>query len=647
MADEAEDPGSRGGGAVDPMALSLALSAAAHDDRVAAKAEAFLDKQTALADLQIDTLRKQDEFETSHLRWRRFNDQMKGALQIMVVALGALIVVAIAAAMWNASQADGIVVEAFSVPPALAADGIGGDTAATDMTDKIAAIRDAATGNSFARSKDVHNESGEDIKVEIPETGVSLAQAWRYLKDWLGQERPLRGNIRRLTDGRIALTVALADEPAATFTGPLSDLDKLEQQAAEHVFADVDPSNYVLYLDAIGRSDEAYAAIAHYAQTETDTTLRAGFTSLWAALTRGEVGDVPLSLSRARLSLALDPKMVVADSEVLRDAQLLGYDELSLHEAEKLMTVRPQDLPAVFQGRGYTALKSLAQLELKRAGGDFLGAQKEACFYCSFSDSLLQQAEYAARDHDLALSRTEMANAITAGSATPATLHRARAFELAAIGNWAAAASEAQADADALVAAKDRPPRYQALKILTSAVPLRAEALARNGNPTAAEAAIAATPRDCYACVRTRGIVAYLHKDWSAAAGWFDAAVKLAPSLPFAYAEWGAMLVAKGDLDGAIAKFTTANRKGPHFADPLEMWGEALMLKNRSDLALAKFAEANRYAPNWGRLHLKWGEALFYTGRKSEAAARYRIASTLTLSAAEKAELERRQQAAP
>jgi tetratricopeptide (TPR) repeat protein len=101
------------------------------------------------------------------------------------------------------------------------------------------------------------------------------------------------------------------------------------------------------------------------------------------------------------------------------------------------------------------------------------------------------------------------------------------------------------------------------------------------------------------------------------------------------------MLLAKGDLDGAIAKFASANKKGPHFADPLEMWGEALIAKNRSDLALAKFAEAAKYAPNWGRLHLKWGEALFYAGQKDEARKEFAIASRLDLSAADKAALSK------
>jgi tetratricopeptide (TPR) repeat protein len=99
------------------------------------------------------------------------------------------------------------------------------------------------------------------------------------------------------------------------------------------------------------------------------------------------------------------------------------------------------------------------------------------------------------------------------------------------------------------------------------------------------------------------------------------------------------MLLAKGDFNGAIAKFATAHEKGPHFADPLEMWGEALMQKNRSDLALVKFEEANKYAPNWGRLHLEWGRALFYMGEMNEAKMQFALAAQLALSEADRAAL--------
>jgi hypothetical protein len=248
------------------------------------KADAFLDRQTALTEIQIAQLGQQEHFEHSHLRWRRFNDWMKGGLQILTLIVGVAVVAGIAAAVWNASQAEGLVVDAISVPPAFAAAGMAGDVVADDLTNRIAAIRDFANDNSLARSKDVSKDSGQDIKVEIPDTGISLTQAWRYLKLWLGQERRLNGNLRSLADGRIALTVALDGRNAFTLEGAASDLGKLEGQAAERVFAQVDPTNYVLYLDGQGRYADMMAAAARLPglarnQTECRKHIRCGRTA--------------------------------------------------------------------------------------------------------------------------------------------------------------------------------------------------------------------------------------------------------------------------------------------------------------------------------------------------------------------------------
>ena len=167
---------------------------------------------------------------------------------------------------------------------------------------------------------------------------------------------------------------------------------------------------------------------------------------------------------------------------------------------------------------------------------------------------------------------------------------------------------------------------------------------AKLGRVAEAEARIADTPGDCYQCLRARARIAAVKGEPARADWWFDRAVKSDPSIPLAYAEWGEALLDRGDPDGAIAKFTLANQKGPHFADPLEMWGEALMAKKQPDQALAKFAEAEKYAPNWGRLHLKWGEALFYAGKKDEAQKQFARAAGLDLSSADKAELARQMQ---
>ncbi|HJW40237.1 MAG TPA: hypothetical protein VJ476_03305, partial [Rhizomicrobium sp.] len=69
------------------MAAQIALK---EGGPAAEDARDYLRKQSRLTDLQIENLQKQDEYETSHLRWRRFNDQMGGALQMMLVAIGVL-----------------------------------------------------------------------------------------------------------------------------------------------------------------------------------------------------------------------------------------------------------------------------------------------------------------------------------------------------------------------------------------------------------------------------------------------------------------------------------------------------------------------------------------------------------------------------
>jgi len=174
-----------------------------------------------------------------------------------------------------------------------------------------------------------------------------------------------------------------------------------------------------------------------------------------------------------------------------------------------------------------------------------------------------------------------------------------------------------------------------------SFLPRLAYAWALSGDFARAHSEIDKTPADCSVCLRMRGRIDALEKNWDGASYWFSRAALDSPSTPFPFTDWGRMLLDKKDIEGAIAKFAVANEKGPHFADPLEGWGEALMAKNQSHLALAKFAEAEKYAPNWGRLHLKWGEALVYAGKKNEAKAQFARAAQLDLTPTDRAELAR------
>ncbi len=243
-------------------------------------------------------------------------------------------------------------------------------------------------------------------------------------------------------------------------------------------------------------------------------------------------------------------------------------------------------------------------------------------------------------EHDLSAARATMAEFAELGGINPHNgsldIVTARMMIGIEAQDWPAVLAEYRA-AGPLSA------RYPGLRTIAPSTefPLLAYADARLGDFKAADTLIARTPAGCYRCLIFRARIDELRGQPARAEWWFVRAVNAAPSIPFAYSEWGAMLLAKGNADGAIVKFKAANGKGPHFADPLEMWGEALIAMNRLDLALAKFEEAAKDAPNWGRLHLKWGEALLWAGDKGGATKQFAIAAHLDLSATDKAALAR------
>jgi tetratricopeptide (TPR) repeat protein len=645
---ESEDQTASAGAAEGPSAAaSIALGEAAAEGRLDPRAAAYLEEQTRftreqmrLARLQIENLQKLDAYETSHLRWRRFYDQMKGALQIMLVAVGALVVVGIGATIWNASHADGLVVDSFTAPPDFAAHGVNGEVLATDLTNHIAAIRDFANARSLARSGTVQQDSSQDIKVEIPDTGVSVGEVWRYLRNWLGHEHHVSGSLHRLANGDIELW-ALLDGDVVLASGPPADLDALEQKVAEGIFAHVDPINEVIYLWDSKRYAAAQKQAGENTLIATAPDVRADSYALWSETTFSIAGDIPLAIARDKVALALDPTLAIADVTLAEAEHALGHDEAALRDDRAALAQKEAGQPVFLQGAGFTSVQDSARGAVAAYLGDFAVAMTAACGRSCMPSHLDDEALYAVLRHDASHALSLLRTASALNRTDSAMENRVRYDAALAAADWAGALAAARARPELLrqVAGKDTTGSTAIDAMQTG--PQLAYVLARSGAFAQADALIAGTPLDCYDCLRIRGNIRAAEKNWNAATFWFARAVAQAPSIPFAYCDWGQMLLAKGDLDGAFAKLKLANQKGPHFADPLEMWGEALITKNRADQALDKFEEADKYAPNWGRLHLKWGEALLWSGKRDEARKQFAIAATLDLTPSKKTELAR------
>jgi len=641
MNDDADKPG---GGATEerlaPASIALALGGASREE-----ADAFLRKQGRLADLQIEDLERENRMRHWSLRFGNVSAVMKVSFEIALAFVMLAVAGVIVFAIWTAANDDGLVIEAFDVPQDMAAKGLTGRVIATQVQDRIAYIQTHA--DTIRAASTFRNDWGNDIKVQIPDTGVSVGEAYRFLSSRLGHQTHVSGEVWHDGNG-VAVSARAGNGPAKVFRGPENDLDQLVAAAAEYVYSQTQSYRYIMFLEQHGRVTEAAAAtraLALYGPPEE----RAWAYSRFGTLLDSQ-GEFRRALAMQRMADRFDPDLAHIHVNMAGDDSFLGHNEDQLRETMRALSLLRNT------GSAHYALNAVAidiveeSVVLDELHGDFRAAASRA-------PQVQQQEDYSeahfampleasndlALDHDITGSST----------ADPEYPNEDRAvFGIRLENLWgppplpevmrAVALDQWQAARNALTAIEGYTNLHQTgnWALLGVAVrPWLAYADARLGDFSNARAIIDKTPLDCYLCVRMRGNIEAAQKNLAGGERWFAEAVKQAPSIPFAYTDWGAMLLREGKYDAAIEKFRDANLKGPHFADPLEMWGEALMQQNRSDLALAKFEEADTYAPNWGRLHLEWGKALFYAGNEDKSRKQLLLALPLDQSASDASDL--------
>jgi tetratricopeptide (TPR) repeat protein len=636
--------GPEGNGAgIDPTAVALALAGAGREE-----ANAFLKRQGALAEDQRALISDQrhhlhEQLNQIHLDvWEK---RLGVLLRIATAFIGVAIAAALTYVIADAASSNDLVIESFAVPPDLAARGLSGPVVAAKLSDKIATLQAETVSQRPPRS--YANGLTAGLKLEIPETGVSLFELDRFLREKLGHDVHIGGEMVQ-TDMGVALTARVGTNGSATVAGAETAVDMLLQKLAEQVYRVTQPYRYGIWLRTHGRIEESIDVLKNLA-TSGPSGERGWAYDGWAndiaSIQSERAGQALL-----RRGHAIDPYNYLLATNIASSEDRFGRIQDSQRDFGAALAIllahgREYSLPVRLRGVEHSirAVMFMDQgalleaLDLQRtyvAEGNALGA-----FFVSYPARL---PEILAALHEPGAARAALAEipvAITNTSNAGLSLILALRARLTV-------ALEAQDWPEALAVDQELPqvvaqyPGFAESRV-TFVDPVAALSLAQIGKFAMAEARLRPMPEDCYPCLRARAQVAALEKQDSRADYWFARAVAADPSLPYAESEWGRTRLNRGQADAAIEMFTVSNRKGPHFADPLEGWGEALMAKNQSHLALTKFAEAEKYAPNWGRLHLKWGEALAYVGKMDEAKTHFTRAAVLDLTPSEKAELAR------
>ena len=620
--------------ATDSAAVAMALDrkrTGRAGKRADAAADRFLAAQEALVSKQLHHLDEQFR----NLGLDRWSKRLRLMLQVLTILVGVLVLAGVGFMAWRAHEADGVVIETFSVPPDLAARGLTGQVLASQVEDRLNALQAATFSARPAAS--YSNNWGHDIKVEIPETGVSVGELQRVLREWLGHETRISGEVFRSPQG-LSLTIR-NDEGGQTVSGPDDQLDALLQRGAEALYARTEPFRYAAWLNGQKRDPEA-AAVLEKLIADGPASERPWALSALANLQT----DPARRLALAQRAVALDPKLAVAWLALANACGRLG-------EADRADAAERRFLALVESaGRGGVSPKTVIAAHDARATlagdvADWQTVRREDTIVAEQAAEPQRRVEGAVNAAFAAASMHEATEARRLqGGSDDAKVSQVLGYPVANglmgafwIQDWAEVVRQGQG----LIAIAEVLPHPEQAKdyVRQRVLPPMSTALVRLGRRDEAQALIAQMPQACDFCRQDRAAQLAMAGDVAGSERAWAEMIRRNPKYVFPY-NWRAVYrLERGDYDGAIAATRATNKLGPRWADPLEIWAEALAAKGDLAGAAAKYQQAALYAPRWGHLHLKWGEALARLGRHDAARAKFQAAATMDLGPADRAEL--------
>ncbi|MBS0279140.1 MAG: hypothetical protein JSR81_16070 [Proteobacteria bacterium] len=404
MVEDNEHPQSVSGTSApsDASAAGVAMNSASRE-----RADEYLAEQARLARLQSQNLIDQNAFELSHLRFRRFSDYARFALEVAAFLIVLLIVCGLGAMVWGAARDHDLVVDAFSVPTDVARSGITGAVLAGRVMDRFGRLQ-ADTFSITESAGTYRTNAVEDARVEIPDTGISIGELNRYLRQWLGQETHVAGDLVHTPKG-MALTIRLGHEPGTTIEG--ADFDALVGRAAEYLYSAALPLRYADYLAMRGRFPEAQAVIVPRASNGSARARGLAFIS-WAQL-RYRQGNTYDQMNKALIATQLDPSNAAAWYELDGGAYNTEHREMAVRSEETVLSLIRSGKSADLDADNATALVITLSTDLATDKGDPQGAmaecQKPGATISGLDCGITYRIGYALDDHDIAEARRLLA----------------------------------------------------------------------------------------------------------------------------------------------------------------------------------------------------------------------------------------------
>ena len=586
-------------------------------------AHILLAKHGRLIDAQIRTERLEHRNKLAMIAFRS------------ILALAALaVIVGFCWMIANARRDRGLVIEALSVPPDLAARGLTGQTIAAALADKLAEID--RTARSFRSAQTMTVNWGNDVKIQIPETGVSIGEVDAFLRRALGHQTVIGGAAFRAPQG-LHLTVRVGGSGAIDQIGKDSDLDAMLQKAAEGVFAQTQAYRYSKYLEFKGRRDEAMAVARQIVATSDDRNERAW---AWAQVSNlllktDSVGSIRAA-QRGMRENPDNPLNYINGGTAVAHLRHDRLRDLWFHQGN-VLGLRPKNgLSEV--GINQTRLNALAEAVSSRGDVQDYVRQRLALqgptFYVNREGEEEQDRGVALALHDISgvlANPPPQPDAAYAKTFSDNNAMVDRQFETAMLVEDYPRAIAVTRDLMAVYATNPESPQLSAIARDRFLLPDMALALAKSGRIIEAQRLAAAFPAECEGCSIVTAQIAVEAGQYDVARKIVTQAIARAPNPLFLTLGLAQIEQRAGSFAAALDAADRVVAIGPNFADGHKARGDALRRLGRIDEAVSEYRKTARIAPKWARLYIDWGIAEVRRGDKAAAREQFARARGLYL----------------
>ncbi len=582
----------------DAFAAAIAADQAKHNPDVAHATRVFLERQAELIAVQTRHVEVEHPLRLAYLheqtidgKLRRAGQRIRIGMQALVAFAASVLGVGLLLMLHDAFTSRSVVVNAFQAPSALAGRGLTGDVVAAGVLDALQKLQDAT--RSVDKGLDARGAWASDVKIDVPETGISIGEVNRLLHERFGHDLHIDGALVQTDSGGLALTVRGDDVPAATFEGRAADLNKLTTEAAEYVYGRSQPFRFATYLVDNNRYADALAFVPG-AYARVSEAERPDLANAWGNAYAG-LFKTAQAVEKYRLAMSLKPRFWKAWGNLVGTIVFVDGEEAGYREGLAMQQAAAKS-PASDQPRGIDVanfagmsqdwpleLSSSLQDSLNQGAGvlNTIEGPAIADDYAHLHDPVRAAQYLALSDPDDSLTKEE-----TLLLQAYAALDRNDA---------AAALPPLKTFWKAWLADPNLQYTYNTQSCLVGF------AYGLNGRMADAEAAFKRAGPWAL-CFALRGDMFEHAGDLAAAERIWADGIRVGPDLSPVYLHRGISEMNRGEFPPAVTDLAAAATRSPHWADTWKAWGDLLVREHRSGQALAKYDEALKYAPAWTEL---------------------------------------------